>query len=64
MEVERSNTLLQVWIVLANAVGIGLILFVGQARLTAVGVVLVIVGLMSLMPAIRYRLARESASGG
>jgi hypothetical protein len=44
-------------------VGIWFILF-GDALLTAIGVVLVIVGLMSLMPAIHIRLTKESAPGG
>ena len=63
MEKTRYDTLLQVWVVVSNAVGIWFILF-GDALLTATGVVLVIVGLMSLMPAIRLRLTQESASGG
>lgn len=58
-----SNRLIAVWVTLATAVGVFLILTTG-ARFTAIGVVLVIVGLMSLMPALYNRMSEEPAVDG
>ena len=58
-----SNRLIALWVVVATAIGIGLILTAG-AVLTAVGVVLVIIGLMSLMPALHNRMSQEPTAGG
>lgn len=62
MEPERLSQLLHAGVVLAVAVGIGLILLAGPL-LTGVGVVLVIAGLIGLMPALRYRLATDRPTG-
>jgi len=58
-----SNRLIGLWVVLVTAVGVGLILTAG-AQLTAVGVVLVIIGLMSLMPALRNSMSQEPPASG
>jgi len=48
----RFETLARVWVAVALVFGVGFIAFAGPF-LTAVGVVLVILGLVSLMPAFR-----------
>lgn len=58
-----SNRVIAVWVTVATAIGVYLILTTG-ARFTAIGVVLVIVGLMSLMPALYNRMSEEPPAGG
>lgn len=62
MEPDQLSTLLHAGVVLAIAVGIGLILRAGPL-LTGVGVVLVIGGLIGLMPALRFQLATNEPGG-
>lgn len=63
MDANRIKNLLQVWVVVALVAGVGAILL-GRALMTAIGVVLVILGLMSLMPAIRFWLKTTDAARG
>lgn len=58
---DQLSRVLNLGVVLAVAIGIGLILLAGPL-LTGVGVVLVIAGLIGLMPALRYRLATDRSS--
>lgn len=53
MDPTRLNTALRVWTVGAIVVG-GFLTFFGSATMTAVGVVLLILGLMSLLPVLRF----------
>lgn len=62
MDPDQLSRLLNLGVVLAVAIGIGLILLAGPL-LTGTGVVLVIAGLIGLMPALRYRLATDRSSG-
>lgn len=60
MSRKRVGTLFEFWVPAALIVGIAGIL-VGRTILTGIGVVLVILGLISLMPALRYTVLLESA---
>ncbi|WP_336036358.1 hypothetical protein [Halobacterium yunchengense] len=59
MNTARYDTPLRVWVVAAVGAGTALILF-GSATLTMVGVLLVVVGLVSLMPLVRNALAADA----
>jgi len=63
MELSGISTLLYLGVVLAIAIGVGLIIRTG-AILTGLGVVLVIAGLMGLMPALRYHLRANQPTTG
>jgi hypothetical protein len=60
MEPKRYDTLLRVWVLAAVVVGNALILF-GEATLTGIGVVLVVVGLVTLIAVVRNALKADSA---
>ncbi|MFB6353690.1 MAG: hypothetical protein ABEJ92_06345 [Halobacteriales archaeon] len=62
MDPETLGTLLEVGVLLAIPLGIGLIFF-GSALLAGVGVVLVILGLIGLMPALRYTVLLSEPAG-
>lgn len=53
MDQRILGYLLHVWVVVATLVGIGLVLS-GVQLLVTVGTVVIIIGLISLMPAFRY----------
>lgn len=55
MDQRTLSRILPVWVVVANAVGIAFVI-VGPPPLPIVGVLLIIVGLMSLMPAMQAYL--------
>lgn len=61
MDPGRTSTMLHAGVVVAVAIGVGLIIVAGSL-LTGVGVVLVILGLIGLMPALRYRLEANPPS--
>ncbi|MFB6361581.1 MAG: hypothetical protein ABEH59_09705 [Halobacteriales archaeon] len=61
MDPSRTSVLLHGGVILALAIGVGLIIG-GGSLLTGVGVVLVITGLIGLMPALRYRLEANQPS--
>lgn len=61
MEPNRLSAVLHGVVVIALMGGVGLILLAGPL-LTAVGVVLVIAGLIGLMPALRYWLDASEQS--
>lgn len=63
MDPGRISVLLYLGVVLAVAIGVGLILTAGSL-LTGVGVVLVIAGLIGLMPALQYYLQANQPSIG
>jgi len=59
MEHGTKGQLFGAWTVGAAGVGVVLIVF-GGPLMTVIGVLLVILGLMSLMPTLRYTLIAES----
>lgn len=63
MDPGRLSLLLHVGVVLAIAIGVGLIILAGSL-LTGVGVVLIIAGLIGLMPALRFYLDANQPSTG
>lgn len=54
MDHRTIGYLLHAWVVVAAAVGSGLIVLTSTTTVRALGTVLIIVGLVSLMPAFRY----------
>jgi hypothetical protein len=58
MDTKRYDTALRVWVVAAIAVGTAFILY-GSSTVGSVGVLLVVVGLVSLMPLVRNALMTE-----
>lgn len=55
MKLGRRAIVLWVWVLVATAGGVGLIML-GQRLLSMIGVVAIILGLISLMPALMYTL--------
>lgn len=53
MDDRTIGYLLHVWVVVAVLVGIGIIIFTSSTLLTRVSTVLIILGLVSLMPAFK-----------
>lgn len=62
MNPETLGTLFEAGVLLAIPLGIGLIVF-GGALHAGVGVVLVILGLIGLMPALRYTVMLPESAG-
>lgn len=62
MDASTVSTVLHVGVIAAIAVGVAFIAL-GTPLQTGVGVVLVILGLIGLMPALRFRLATDRPAG-
>lgn len=54
MDDRTIGYLLHVWVVVAVLVGIGIIIFTSSTLLTRLSTVLIILGLVSLMPAFKF----------
>lgn len=54
MDDRTIGYLLHVWVAVSVLVGIGIIIFTSSTLLTRIGTVVIILGLVSLMPAFRY----------
>ncbi|MHB9285581.1 hypothetical protein ACKVMT_00905 [Halobacteriales archaeon Cl-PHB] len=64
MKLDKLDVLLWLWTVVAIAVGIALIVLDFGSLLGTVGVVLIIVGLVSIMPAMQSTLGDLSLESG
>ena len=61
MDRRTYDTALRVWVVASLVVGIGFIM-VSNPVVTAVGVLLVIFGLLGLMPVVKHSLTAEKSA--
>ena len=53
------GTAFSAWIVVALVVGIGLVVFSGGLALSLIGIVLIVLGLIGIMPALRFTIFKD-----
>jgi predicted cobalt transporter CbtA len=59
MEQGTLGTAFSAWIVVALAIGIGLVVVSGGLALSLIGIVLIVLGLIGIMPALRFTVFRD-----
>ena len=59
MDQGMLGTAFSAWIVVALVVGIGLVVFSGGLALSLIGIVLIVLGLIGIMPALRFTIFKD-----
>jgi hypothetical protein len=59
MDQGMLGTAFSAWIVVALVIGIGLVVLSGGLALSLIGIVLIVLGLIGIMPALRFTIFKD-----